>query len=453
MRDINGQGNTFGEVFKAVFQTIAVIGANVAFVFENIAREIGHTIDNAKLLAKFDFAKARSENEKYWAESDARAEKLAAFERRIMGDAGGGRGFMRGDEGTAAPAAIGVRRTIKPGVDVEAEKERKRMLDLYLKGLAEENKQREETNKLQAEQETFYQKGNAAQAMQQELAGQTLDREKERMILADKGRTMRSEDLHYAQAALEIEYHRKDVVQAITDNQALDQDARKVAYERNNALAEQALELEKQRLELARQSREGGIGQGFLYAADATFRNAKTEFERGGQMFDSVMGNMQASLDNFVRTGKLSFKDLTRSIIQGLISIQLQAQMLSMFKGLGGLFKGGGGGAAIGELGSSDLMGSLAFMAADGGDVPQGRMGLVGERGPELFVPKTAGTIIPNNALGALGGGGQTVNYNGPYIASMSAIDTQSGLQFLAKNKASVWSAYQSANRSIPMSR
>jgi phage-related minor tail protein len=77
---------------------------------------------------------------------------------------------------------------------------------------------------------------------------------------------------------------------------------------------------------------------------------------------------------------------------------------------------------------------------------------LVGERGPELFVPRSSGSIVPNHMLG----GSQqapTINYNGPYIASMSAIDTQSGLQFLAKNKQSVWSAYQSANRSIPMSR
>ena len=32
---------------------------------------------------------------------------------------------------------------------------------------------------------------------------------------------------------------------------------------------------------------------------------------------------------------------------------------------------------------------------------------MVGEGGPELFVPDTAGTIIPNNQLG--GGGGLTI--------------------------------------------
>jgi hypothetical protein len=37
---------------------------------------------------------------------------------------------------------------------------------------------------------------------------------------------------------------------------------------------------------------------------------------------------------------------------------------------------------------------------AGGGDPPVGRISMVGERGPELFVPKQAGTIIPNDALG-----------------------------------------------------
>jgi len=41
---------------------------------------------------------------------------------------------------------------------------------------------------------------------------------------------------------------------------------------------------------------------------------------------------------------------------------------------------------------------------ADGGNPPVGVPSIVGERGPEIFVPNTAGTVIPNNKLG-----GQTV--------------------------------------------
>lgn len=47
---------------------------------------------------------------------------------------------------------------------------------------------------------------------------------------------------------------------------------------------------------------------------------------------------------------------------------------------------------------------------AAGGPVSAGRRYLIGERGPELFVPNSSGSIIPNHALG--GGGGITVNVN-----------------------------------------
>ena len=447
MKDLNGQGVSFGDVFKVVFQTVAILGANVAFVFESIALELGHTIDNAKLLAKFDFAKARAENERFAAASDQRAAKLEAFERRIMGDGGAGRGFMRGDEGMpkAAPST-GNRRSVKPGIDKEADAEKKRMLDLYLKGLDEENRQREETNRLQSEQETLYQKGNAAQAMSQELAGIALDRERERLILADNGKNMRTEDLRFAQAALEIEYRRKDAAQAITDSQVLDQEARAKAYQRNNELAAQALELETKRLELAKQMREGSLADGFRNAAEATMRNAKTEFERGQQVFDSVMGNMESAIDNFVRTGKLSFKSFARSIIADLIAIQMKAQAVSILKMAFGAF-----GGFKNDAGGMEVSGSLGF--ANGGDPPVGQASWVGERGPELFVPKTAGTVIPNHQLSGMMGGGQTVNYNGPFIQSMNAIDTQTGVQFLVQNKQAIWAANQSAQRSLPMSK
>jgi len=79
---------------------------------------------------------------------------------------------------------------------------------------------------------------------------------------------------------------------------------------------------------------------------------------------------------------------------------------------------------------------------------------LVGENGPEIFVPQRSGTVIPNQQLSSMGNENQPQNvFNGPYIAQMNAIDTQSATQFLAKNKMAVWSANQSASRSVPTSR
>jgi hypothetical protein len=90
---------------------------------------------------------------------------------------------------------------------------------------------------------------------------------------------------------------------------------------------------------------------------------------------------------------------------------------------------------------------------ADGGSPPVGVPSIVGERGAELFIPRQAGTIVPNNQLSSVLGQGTTINYNAPVVENLSAIDTQSGMQFLMKNKDSIWSANQSASRSLPASR
>ena len=182
------------------------------------------------------------------------------------------------------------------------------------------------------------------------------------------------------------------------------------------------------------------------YVEDAT--NAA---RMGEQAFVSITQNMESALDNFVRTGKLNFSDLARSIISDLIKIQLRAQMTSIFSkiNIGGLFGGLFGGGYT--PGFSTLANAPYPKFAEGGSISG--PSIVGERGPELFVPKTAGTIIPNNQLGSVMGNQPQVVYNGPYIENMNAIDTQSATQFLAKNKQAVWSANQSAQRSLPQSR
>lgn len=157
---------------------------------------------------------------------------------------------------------------------------------------------------------------------------------------------------------------------------------------------------------------------------------------------DTVWKDMTSALDEFVNTGSLNFSKLTQSIIQDLLKIQLKKQALALWE------TASGGNGVMGIVSAGLHL--LGF--ADGGDPPVDKPSIVGERGPELFIPKTAGTIVPNHMLNT-GGQGTTINYNGPYIANMSAIDTQSGAQFLAKNKQAVWATYQSANRSIPMSR
>lgn len=449
--DLKSEMSVAGTIFRTVFETVAILGANVAFVFSTIAEEIAHTFENAKMLAKFDFSGARAANEAYDAKMQQKRRELDEFERRVMGG-GGGRGGgvsdfddpRRLDRPKDKPDGKPTR-TVKPGIDKEAEaarkkaeEEAKKRQELILRGIAEEERQREETNRLMAEQETMYQRGNAAQIERQSLAAKEADRAKEMLELVFEGRNMRAEDLQLAQELAEAEYKRKDAVEAINADQTLDREAREAALEREYALEQRAIDLAKRRNELTKQTREGTMSEGFFKAMQDAARNATTEFERGQQAFQSVMGNMESAIDKFVQTGKFAFKDFAASVIRDLIAIQMKAQAIALIN------------MGLKAMGFSvQLPGKAA-----GGPVSGGSPYIVGERGPELFVPSGSGAIVPNHRLAdSMGGGQSQVVYNGPYIANMSAIDTQSAMQFLAKNKQGVWAANQSAQRSMPVSR
>ncbi len=218
-------------------------------------------------------------------------------------------------------------------------------------------------------------------------------------------------------------------------------------YANAKALLDQAAEGEVQMSEIrqrgieADRARAQDFSAGWQYAFEQFSMDAQNYGRMAGDMFGSVVGNMNSAIDNFVRTGKFAFGDFAKSVIQDLIAIEMKMQAMAMLR------------MALGAMGFTTMGGATG--KASGGMVSQGIPYMVGENGPELFVPQKGGAIVPSNRVGdALMGSGQpSVVYNGPYIANMAAMDTQSAAQFLAKNKMAVWSANQSANRSVPSSR
>lgn len=154
---------------------------------------------------------------------------------------------------------------------------------------------------------------------------------------------------------------------------------------------------------------------------------------------NSLFGSMESAIDSFVETGKFSFKDFTRSIIQDMIKIELKA-MAS--KALSALFGGGGFLSSI-----------LGF--AEGGNPPVNKPSIVGEQGPELFIPKTAGTIIPNNQLRAGGGGGSvSAPVTNNYITNnISAVDAKSVAQLFAENRKTLFGTVKMAEKEMSYGR
>lgn len=100
-----------------------------------------------------------------------------------------------------------------------------------------------------------------------------------------------------------------------------------------------------------------------------------------------------------VRTGKFSFDDLRKTALSVLSEIASTAIRTGFDVLAGGDGGSGSGGGGLGGL-LSRLFGGAPGRAT-GGPVSPGRAYVVGERGPELFVPTTSGQI----ATSAPGGG------------------------------------------------
>tara|TARA_R110000868_G_scaffold39463_2_gene137447 strand:- start:359 stop:2458 length:2100 start_codon:yes stop_codon:yes gene_type:complete len=120
--------------------------------------------------------------------------------------------------------------------------------------------------------------------------------------------------------------------------------------------------------------------------------------------------------------GWKGFRDGLKSIVRDIISdlLKLQAQQ-AITKTFGGGGSGGGGfdfgkilsfGSSFFGGGSSSGGGSYTGYGtrANGGSVTANQPYMVGEQGPEMFVPNTSGGVFTNRSLKNSGGGGATVN-------------------------------------------
>jgi lambda family phage tail tape measure protein len=158
--------------------------------------------------------------------------------------------------------------------------------------------------------------------------------------------------------------------------------------------------------------------------------------------FDTFTKGFEDAMVNFVQTGKLSFKDLANNMIAEFTRVQSR-------KLLAGLM-GDGASSSTGLLDSMWGGVKKIFGFAEGGMPPVGVPSLVGERGPELFIPRTAGTIIPNNQLGSLGG---TVNQVTNVNYSIQAVDAASFRQMLARDPEFLYAVTEKGRSAIPSGR
>jgi len=134
--------------------------------------------------------------------------------------------------------------------------------------------------------------------------------------------------------------------------------------------------------------------------------------ERQQNLADAIAASfesrgMEALMNGDIREGIRGFaKDLAELVLRMTVLRPLADQLAASLSGIGssgggfggffkGLFKGKGGGPSLGDI--------EGF--AGGGHMSAGRIGIVGERGPELFVPDVSGRIMNASQVHGAGGG------------------------------------------------
>ncbi len=131
----------------------------------------------------------------------------------------------------------------------------------------------------------------------------------------------------------------------------------------------------------------------------------KEEMGKTDEVTDAMAETLERASDQFandflnaLQNGEnalVSFRNLVGDMIQQVIAEFLKMQVIKPM--MNALF------TAVG-------LPTMPTGKAGGGTIQGGRATLVGERGPEIFVPNTGGTIMNNmNSKNAMGGGGTTV--------------------------------------------
>ena len=233
-----------------------------------------------------------------------------------------------------------------------------------------------------------------------------MELEKQRFSLSSQDLTVKREANKLDLKSKELELLKSQA--AIKTNQDLDLkiekltaevDLQRQIFENAQTLADpikaQTIQLDQQmRVLMDRGSQIVALSQTISQSFERSFMG----IINGTMSVNDAFRNMLGSIANhFAQTAA---KMMANQVQRGLLGF-LGNTVLGAFGG------GGGGGSApfitdkVFDTGfDTSLLDFSGRGFARGGRPPVGKASIVGERGPELFVPNMAGTIVPSNAMG-----------------------------------------------------
>lgn len=228
----------------------------------------------------------------------------------------------------------------------------------------------------------------------------------------------------------------KDFMNPVTRQRLYNQlsDVDKAGYDKQLDAAEEyytsfimllkQFQIERQTLEDA--GRETTFGQGFAEQFDEFEKNLKDMASYGANIFNTMTTGWENAFLKFAETGKLSFKDLFKTLMTEIIKMMANKLFLALF------------------MPGSGVFGSLfAGFFNQGGTIPAGKIGIAGENGPEIV--KGPGTVISTrDTANMLGGGVTNVYYR------IEATDPASFQAQVARDPEFIYNVTRAGARRIP---
>jgi tape measure domain-containing protein len=254
-----------------------------------------------------------------------------------------------------------------------------------------------------------------------------LDITKEKLLLEGELLGLTKEEKEIKNAVFDLEADRKD---AIADIRALQLDKNpavnlqlqmdKIAE--INGLYDEQIEKIKEIIKANQETADDFVTRVKEGLENAGIGDFMTTLSDG---FVQAVAKFEDSLADAIVQGKADFSDLGDFIRQVLAKALVQKFITGPIMGLFGLAKGG--------------------------PAKAGQPYIIGEEGPEIFVPKQSGVVLPNSALQGMNAGGPGVMGGGvTNITNISAIDTQSFQQAVAKDPEFIYNVSRAGARRTP---
>ena len=136
--------------------------------------------------------------------------------------------------------------------------------------------------------------------------------------------------------------------------------------------------------------------------AEDSLKKQQEETEKLKEKMTAVGEEIESSIKNNLRdaiTGAKTFGEAMTGVLNRIRDKILDSQIDKLIGGFGEAFGAASTGGEKKGLGGF-LGGIIGGLFANGGQPPVNKISVVGEKGPELFVPTSKGTIIPNGGFG-----------------------------------------------------